>query len=300
MQPKTLFIPLSLGFLLSGCQTLEGIKQDFNEWLPETKAATAAPAPAANAPVYPPSAEVYYSLGLRYANGVGGTPDAKAACDAYQKAADLGHPEAQQMLGFAYLAGEGVPQSYSKANLWLSKAASAGLPKAQYALGDLLINGRGVKAETAWGVHWIGRAANQGDTDAQYKLAIAWATGLGLPKNNNEAWFWAKLAAKQGHKDALLLADKLSSKLNTTSRKQLAQQVKQWQPTLQESNHPRPQVRFIQFALNQLGYRAGTVDGWLGPKSNQAIESYKQERLGFPSRTIDERLLNALRKELAD
>jgi hypothetical protein len=46
----------------------------------------------------------------------------------FQKAADQGHANAQEALGFDYLRGDGVPRDYGKAFFWLAIAASSKAP----------------------------------------------------------------------------------------------------------------------------------------------------------------------------
>ncbi len=41
-----------------------------------------------------------------------------------RKAAEQGHAEAQNNLGFRYANGEGVPQDYAQAHMWFNLAAS--------------------------------------------------------------------------------------------------------------------------------------------------------------------------------
>lgn len=53
----------------------------------------------------------------------------------FRRAADLGLPEAQFMLGTCYLEGEGMPKDTAEAARWWRLAANQGLPKAQFEMG---------------------------------------------------------------------------------------------------------------------------------------------------------------------
>ena len=57
--------------------------------------------------------------------------------------ASKGDPEAQMVVGIAYLKGEGASQSFTKAREWFGACAKQGVSECQYELGRLLEEGRG-------------------------------------------------------------------------------------------------------------------------------------------------------------
>lgn len=71
-------------------------------------------------------ASAMYVLGQMYASGRGVTKDEKMAAGLFQKAADLGHPGAQQSLGSALMLGEGIEQDMVEALKWFIISARAG------------------------------------------------------------------------------------------------------------------------------------------------------------------------------
>jgi len=160
-----------------------------------------------------------------------------------QRAATAGHPEAQALLGLAYLTGRAAQRDFEQALRWLRQAAEAGYPKAEgllgYALvtsrdashheegrrwtrkaaedgdplgqallGELLFFGRGgMERNGAEGARWTRQAAEQGDARAQYMLASLLANGEGMEMNAAEARFWLELSAIQGNNDAQQVLD---------------------------------------------------------------------------------------------
>jgi TPR repeat protein len=65
-----------------------------------------------------------------YANGRGVEQDHAEAVKWYRKAAEQGHADAQNNLGFCYEKGWGVEQDYAEAVKWYRKAADHGNTRA--------------------------------------------------------------------------------------------------------------------------------------------------------------------------
>lgn len=88
--------------------------------------------------------------GLRFLKGEGVPADPARGVRAVAKAAKLGHPKAQFLLGRFYLKGEqGLEKSPKKARGWLAKAAAQGHPKAKELVAKL--DARRAKAAAAKG-----------------------------------------------------------------------------------------------------------------------------------------------------
>ena len=79
-----------------------------------------------------------------------------------QKAAELGHADAQFNLGAGYDWGRGVRQDMEQAVEWYQKAAAQGLAGAQCSLGTCYAIGEGVRKDTGQAVGWFRKAAEQG------------------------------------------------------------------------------------------------------------------------------------------
>lgn len=283
--------------LLTGCQTLERIDADIQQWHEEwTSSDVEEPGPAV-AEAEASTSQVHYLLGLRLLDGNDGVAS-QAAVDAFRKAAEQGHAEAQNLLGMALLSGQGVAQDMDQARHWLQAAAQQGQADAQYQLGKLYLNARGVPAEEAWGVHWIACAAAAGHAQAQFESGVAWATGLGLPKNLDEARFWMTLAANQEVEQAAAVLAKLNAGQSATALAELQSRVRNWQASPQAMAWPRPRVRFVQHGLNRLGHAAGAVDGWMGPQTAEAISEYRQATGLSGGKQLDKQLVHSLRHML--
>lgn len=125
-----------------------------------------------------------------------------------EKAADMGHTEAQVMMGDYYSGvSEYSPYNISsddlyKAAFYYGEAAKNGNAKAQFLLGNLYANGYGVKQDPLKSVELIEKAAQQGLSDAQYKLGKFYAQGFGVEPNMKKAIEWYSKAETKGHADA--------------------------------------------------------------------------------------------------
>ena len=109
-----------------------------------------------------PDAEAQFTLGQRYARGIGVLKNDKAAVHWFTLAAERGHVEAQRYLAFEYL------------------------------------NGRGADRNEAEGIRWLRMAAETGDAPSQRQLGYHYATGSSLAGDANEGIRWFRLAAEQG------------------------------------------------------------------------------------------------------
>jgi hypothetical protein len=89
-----------------------------------------------------------------------------------------------------------------QAAAWFQKAAEQGDAEAQNVVGELLWYGRGVEKDDIQAVSWFRLAAEQGLADAQNNLGILYENGMGISKDIQRAMTWYKKAAEQGHEDA--------------------------------------------------------------------------------------------------
>ena len=83
-------------------------------------------------------------------------------------------------LGLLYASGSGIPQSYTEAIGWFRKAAELGHPMAQDELGLMYYNGRSTLQDYAEAAKWFRKAAEI-SPDAKFHLALMYALGNGLP-----------------------------------------------------------------------------------------------------------------------
>lgn len=97
-------------------------------------------------------------------NGEGVSQSESEAFRLYCESANLyPNPKSSYMAGVLTLQGVGTSQNEVQAMVWLEKAAKLGHPNAQLIFGLYLIDRKNQKAE---GEKWIMRAASNGNTDA--------------------------------------------------------------------------------------------------------------------------------------
>ena len=157
------------------------------------------------------NAEALYMLGICYNyNYVDDEPDkdkrAVIASGYFQKAADLGHADAQCFSGLCYLHGIGVEKDENKAVELLKKSAGQNCAAAMNNLGLLCDRGIGAddpeKAEEE-GFNWFKKSAESGDPTGQLYTGIAYYEGSGVKRDFEKAVKMYSLAAQQGLAEAL-------------------------------------------------------------------------------------------------
>ncbi len=122
----------------------------------------------------------------------------KEAAKLYRKAAEQGHAQAQNSLGFMYSEGHGVEQDYKEAVKWYRKAAEQGHAQAQTNLCIMYSEGYGVEQDYYEAAKWCRKSAEQGNGQAQAILGIMYSRGQGVEQDFKEAVKWYHRAAEQG------------------------------------------------------------------------------------------------------
>jgi hypothetical protein len=246
-------------------------------------------------------AEAQYRMGLLYANGQDVKQNYVWARGWFELAAAQGHPGAQYMLGIAYTTGRGAPKDYARALESFAQAAEQGHVRAQYQLGDAYLNGRGTEKEPAWAALWLGKAAEGGHAEAQLALGVGYAVGMGLPVDRVEAWKWLRIAEADGHEQAAALREKVEQALDAADKQEAERRFAEWRPHQGADPVDDPTIRFVQYALFQLGYEPGPVDGKEGPATLAAIERYgRAADLQSAGSQITRDVVEQLRIDLAE
>ena len=122
-------------------------------------------------------AEAQNTMGWHYYHGDGVKQDYEESFKWFQKAANLGEPNAQFNVDMMYAAGTGTKQDFIEAAKWYKKSAEQGKTSAQLNLGMMYVSGRGIRQNLPEGVKWLSKAAEQGDTTA--KANLTWLTQQG-------------------------------------------------------------------------------------------------------------------------
>lgn len=100
----------------------------------------------------------------------------------------------------------------TSSNTWCEKAAELGLPAAQFIMGQRLFNGDGTTRDYGAAANWFRKAANAGFSDAQNDLGLMYSQGLGVPQSDTEAVKLYQMAANGGNNAVRMnLAKKLVS-----------------------------------------------------------------------------------------
>ena len=206
-------------------------------------------------------------------------------------------PDQRYRLALRYLNADGVPRDESQAAQLLASAAEEGHPDAQALLADAYAEGLGVEREPAWATMWYGRAAAQGQADAQYRLAVAYANGSGTDPDIVAAYRWLTIAAKAGHAEAAQAREALAGRMIRQEIEPAQRAAKRWRPASDQREPDEPLVRFVQFALKQLGYNPGPTDGVLGRRTLTAIAAFHRREKIRGSRITPE-LVERLRARL--
>ena len=141
--------------------------------------------------------EAMFRLGIRY-DQENGERDIVEAVKWYTKAAELGHRDAQHVLGVLYVTGDGVPVDLEMAEKLLLKSAEQGNTAAQH---DLALMYRNQKNDHEASLKWLLKSAEAGNVAAQLQMSKVYGLGIGVDVSPQDAFKWCERAANQG--DAL-------------------------------------------------------------------------------------------------
>jgi len=130
-------------------------------------------------------------------------------------AADQGQPDASYAMGAIYYFGSyGQSVDFNEAYPYLLKAAEAGHPVAQNMVGVMLENGRGVQMDADQAEKWYRKSANQGNLKAQGNLGRLLGPEVEDRERRIEAITWLLIASKRGEITAQKMLEEMHSGLN--------------------------------------------------------------------------------------
>jgi TPR repeat protein len=137
-------------------------------------------------------------LGQWLLDGHGLARDPAAALDWFRRAARQGHWMGANMSGRCHEMGWGTGVDVQQAAHWYSVAAAHGLPEAKYNLANLHATGKGVAQDPVRAVTLYREAANQGYAKAHGKLGRYYEDGRVVEKNADLARRCYEIAAEGG------------------------------------------------------------------------------------------------------
>lgn len=126
----------------------------------------------------------------------------------YLKAAENGHPTAQNNVAIEYINGVIIDQDYDLAIEWLEKATEQNDMYALNNYGTLLLNGQGVSRDEDRAFNMFLSSAKLGYTDAKLNVGICYYQGWGTQRNLDEALRWLSEAYAEGATDAMEYLEK--------------------------------------------------------------------------------------------
>lgn len=131
------------------------------------------------------------------------------AVEQMTRAAELGNPYAQHLLGKLYRDGTVIIPDAEKARDWFQRSAEQGLNVARYALGKLLLTDDPLVRNIPAGLCWLEQAQQNGSSYAGYRLGKEHLRGKIVPKDVPKALEYLNDAAQRDNQFAQYTLGKL-------------------------------------------------------------------------------------------
>ena len=131
-----------------------------------------------------------------------------------RKAAQMDHPQAYFMLGRIYDEGLGVDVNHIEGLKWFEKAADKGDADAQDIVGNILMNSDFIDHDPGKAFKYYQMAAAQEHLEGMMNLGVCYHEGFGTDIDFIAAEMWLRKAADGGQEDAIRILSKnpISSK----------------------------------------------------------------------------------------
>lgn len=114
------------------------------------------------------------------------------------KRAGQGHIDDEMKLARAYLTGKGAPQNLEESAHWFKRAAELGNPRAQNVIGYFYQRGIGVRADQDRALHWFQMSSAAGFPSAKVNLGIMYLRGDGVHRDYSLARNYFERAMEKG------------------------------------------------------------------------------------------------------
>jgi len=135
-------------------------------------------------------------LAAHYLSGDWGLRDVGAAARWYEKAAQSGNFEAQNLVGYFYQTGTGVPLDLARALRWYQLSSASGFAPAKLNLGIMYARGLGVPKNVPLAMQLFEEGADKGDGAAACYLGQIYFFGLAGTRDMAAAERWLQVGAK--------------------------------------------------------------------------------------------------------
>ena len=142
------------------------------------------------------SVQYEIQLAEAYLTGKGVVPNAELATHWYERAAQGGNPEAQNLVGQFYQAGIGVPANPLRAFHWYQLAAASGSSDALINIGMAYELGLGVKKDESLAMQFFRQAVEKGNGTGAAYIGILNYIGAGVSKDAVAAEHWFNVGQK--------------------------------------------------------------------------------------------------------
>lgn len=142
--------------------------------------------------------EAQYLLGFAYLEGNGVKRDPVRALNLFENAAVREHPQAAYLAAVEYDKGELAPVDRERAAAYMKIAADGGVVEALYLTAQALDQGDGLPRDREEALRYYELAAENGSLDATVEIARAYETGDGVPRDLAWALRWHERAAEYG------------------------------------------------------------------------------------------------------
>ena len=168
----------------------------------------------------------------------------KQYTDAQRARAEEGDADAQADLGFMYRQGLGVRQDDAEAVRWYRLAADQGHAEAMDILGylysapDVFAGGERVPHDYVDAVRWLRLAAEQGGADGMFSLGSMYLDGNGVPQDDVQAHMWFSLMASRTtdfeRENVAGNRDRVADRMTPEDRSEAQRLAREW-----DAAHPR-------------------------------------------------------------
>lgn len=245
-----------------------------------------------------------FQLGLSHLQ----SGDTDKALPFIRSAANKGQPAAQYRLAKMYEIGQGVEKSDATSFQLIERSARGGHRLAMHDLALYYAEGRGgATVDMTTAVAWFTKAAERGVMDSQFNLAVLAESGQGRARNLADAYVWYTIAAGQGDTIANQRLIALGEQLSPEDKKAADERIRRYKPVAIDraangifnssgETDPREPIRTAQNLLNTLGYDAGAPDGFIGPKTREAITRFQRENGLSETGQVNAELLQHLKR----